>query len=104
MHAKRTLLATALVVGGIVAGMGITGLLFILGVTLVSTVSHTVINPTEWTLAVPAIALLATAITTGGSLNIIRTRHPFSALAVGMIIAALVFLAVIVGYYFGYAR
>lgn len=93
-----------LFLAGLLAGTAVTGLLFILGVTLISTVSHSIMNPTEWTLAVPLIGLVAAVVTTGGSVGIIRSRHPSATLAYGMIAAAVIFFLVILGYYFGYAR
>lgn len=101
---RNVLISAGMVLGGVLVGTGITGLLFILGVTLVSTISHSIINPTEWTPVIPLIGLTATCVTAGGSIAIIRRRHPFSSLAVGMVVAAVVFLLVIVGYYFGYAH
>ena len=101
---RNVLISAGMVLGGVLVGTGIAGLLFILGVTLVSTISHSIINPTEWTPVIPLIGLIATYLTAGGSVGIIRSRHPFSPPAVGMIIAAIVFLLVIVGYYFSYAH
>ena len=101
---RNVLINAGMVLGGVLVVTGMTGLLFILGVTLVSTISHPIINPIEWTPVIPLLGLIATCLTTGGSIGIIRSRHPFSALAVGMIIASIVFLLVIVSYYFGYAH
>ena len=99
---RYVLVNIGLFLAGLLAGTAVTGLLFILGVTLISTVSHSIMNPTEWTLAVPLIGLVAAVVTTGGSVGIIR--HPSATLAYGMIAAAVIFFLVILGYYFGYAR
>ena len=52
---RYVLVNIGLFLAGLLAGTAVTGLLFILGVTLISTVSHSIMNPTEWTLAVPLI-------------------------------------------------
>jgi len=94
---------TGFFLGGVVAGAGVIGLLFILGVTLFSHASPGIINPTEWTVAVPLLAVLAGAIITAVAVRIIKSHYPLAAVVYGVIFSTVVFCVLVVVYYFMYA-
>lgn len=89
--------------GGVVAGAGIIGLLFILAMTLFSHASPAIINPTEWSVVVPIVAVVVGAIITAIGVLIIKSHYPLAAVVYGVIFSTVVFCVVVVAYYLIYA-
>lgn len=94
---------TGFFLGGVVVGAGIIGLVFILAMTLFSHASPAILNPTEWSVAVPIIAVVVGALITALAVRIIKSHYPLAAVVYGVIFSTLIFCILVVVYYFVYA-
>lgn len=101
---RARLTKMGVLLAGVMAGAGVVGLLFIFAVTIVSTISPGFLNPTHWSVFVPLLALLIGALIGWGAVSVIRSDHPLSLIAYGVIFSTVVFCILVFVYYFVYMR